>query len=69
MQRVAERAGVEQVLLSGGCFQNALLSALAGSRLRRAGFRVYCHVGLPPNDGAIAAGQILAAALEVRECV
>lgn len=59
----AQQIGIEQVLLTGGCFQNAILTDLAAARLREAGFRVFTHRAIPPTDGAIAAGQILAAAL------
>jgi len=56
---------VEQVALTGGCFQNALLTELAAGRLRKEGFRVFTHRLAPPNDGGLAAGQLLAAAREV----
>ncbi|MGC4056188.1 MAG: carbamoyltransferase HypF [Paludibaculum sp.] len=65
--RQAREIGVEQVLLTGGCFQNAILTEAAASRLRDAGFRVFIHQLIPANDGAIAAGQILAAALRHQE--
>jgi hydrogenase maturation protein HypF len=58
---VAKIAGMEKVVLSGGCFQNSLLSELAVTRLRDAGFRPYWHQRIPPNDGGIAAGQAFAA--------
>ncbi|MBX3751270.1 MAG: carbamoyltransferase HypF [Opitutaceae bacterium] len=54
-------AGVKTVALGGGCFQNALLRGLADERLAIAGFNVLAPVQLPPNDGAIAAGQALGA--------
>jgi len=54
-------AGVKSVALGGGCFQNALLRGLADERLATAGFNVLAPVQLPPNDGAIAAGQALGA--------
>lgn len=63
----AKQIGIEQVLLTGGCFQNAMLTELAAARLREAGFRVFTHRAMPPNDGSIAAGQILAAALRGQE--
>jgi len=63
--RAARRAGAEQVVLTGGCFQNALLTELAAARLRSEGFRVFTHRLTPPNDGGLAAGQLLAAAQEV----
>lgn len=59
---VAQRAEVERVALSGGCFQNAYLTVRTVRRLAEAGFRPYWHQRVPPNDGGIALGQILAAA-------
>jgi hydrogenase maturation protein HypF len=49
------------VALSGGCFQNKLLTELAVARLRAEGFKVYWHQRIPPNDGGISLGQIVAA--------
>lgn len=60
---VAQRAGMETVALTGGCFQNALLLDLTVTALRAAGFHVLIHRELPPNDGNIAAGQALGALL------
>ncbi len=50
-------AGESRVVLSGGCFQNRLLLARAVTRLREAGFRVYWHQRVPPNDGGLSLGQ------------
>ncbi len=58
---VAARVGCEQVALGGGCFQNALLLERAVLRLRAAGFRPYWPQRIPPNDGGIALGQVVAA--------
>jgi hydrogenase maturation protein HypF len=58
---VAEYARRERVALSGGCFQNAYLAEQAIRRLRAAGFRPVWHQRIPPNDGGIALGQIVAA--------
>ncbi|MFE7799747.1 carbamoyltransferase HypF [Nocardia sp. NPDC057440] len=49
------------VALSGGVFQNALLLSQSRTLLRGNGFHVLCHRRLPPNDGGLAFGQILAA--------
>jgi hydrogenase maturation protein HypF len=59
---VARRVGEERVVLTGGCFQNKYLTERAIARLREEGFRVYWHQRIPPNDGGIALGQIVAAA-------
>jgi hydrogenase maturation protein HypF len=58
----ARRADLEQVVLCGGCFQNALLSRLTCDRLRQAGFTVHVPRAFPPNDGAISLGQAWVAA-------
>jgi len=58
----ALRRGVEAVALSGGCFQNRVLTERAVRRLREEGFRPHWHRRLPPGDGGLAVGQILAAA-------
>jgi hydrogenase maturation protein HypF len=63
---VARRVGQERVALSGGCFQNRYLTERAVWGLRTAGFRAYWHQRVPPNDGGIALGQIIAAAREVK---
>jgi len=57
---VARRARQERVVLTGGCFQNRYLTERAVKRLQAEGFRPYWHQRIPPNDGGIALGQILA---------
>jgi len=59
---VAKRVSLERVVLTGGCFQNKYLTERAIERLRSEGFRPYWHQRVPPNDGGIALGQIVAAA-------
>jgi hydrogenase maturation protein HypF len=59
---VAERTQVPRVVLTGGCFQNRLLSSLAQERLEQAGFTVYSHRLVPPNDGGLSVGQAVVAA-------
>ncbi len=55
---VAIHAGLPEVVLSGGCFQNALLSEWTIQRLRNNGLTPHWHYRIPPNDGGIALGQI-----------
>jgi hydrogenase maturation protein HypF len=65
MVAVAKRTGCSRVALSGGCFQNRLLTERAHARLTDAGFEVLLHRGTPPNDGGLSLGQILVAAHEL----
>ncbi|HSM82125.1 MAG TPA: carbamoyltransferase HypF [Nodosilinea sp.] len=58
---IAQRAGLAEVVLTGGCFQNRILTEQAIQHLRDRGFAPYWHQRVPPNDGGIAIGQVLAA--------
>jgi hydrogenase maturation protein HypF len=58
---MARRTGRKAVVLTGGCFQNKYLTERTVRRLREEGFRPYWHQRVPPNDGGIALGQIVAA--------
>jgi hydrogenase maturation protein HypF len=64
MVAIAKIVGEEKIALSGGCFQNKLLTELAVTRLRSEGFKVYWHQRVPPNDGGIALGQLAALAAQ-----
>jgi hydrogenase maturation protein HypF len=59
---VAQSVGERRVALTGGCFQNRLLTERATQRLREAGFEVLLHRQVPPNDGGISLGQVVVAA-------
>ena len=59
---VAEWAGIPRVGLTGGCFQNAVLTQFTSDELRRRRFDVLTHSLVPPNDGGLAVGQALVAA-------
>ena len=56
---LAQKSGIEKVILSGGCFQNAILLENTIHLLRDQGFRPYWHQRVPPNDGGISLGQIV----------
>ncbi len=58
---VASRIGERKIVLTGGCFQNRYLTERALATLEHHGFEVYLHERVPPNDGGIALGQIMAA--------
>lgn len=53
------QSGISVAALSGGVFQNRLLTALCKEKLTAAGFTVLLHRLIPPNDGGICIGQAL----------
>jgi len=55
--RLAKASGLERVILSGGVFQNRLLTEMIYTALSRKGLTVFTHCLVPPNDGGIALGQ------------
>ncbi|MEI7645691.1 MAG: carbamoyltransferase HypF [Chloroflexales bacterium] len=59
---VSALLGVEQVALSGGCFQNRLLAEGAVAQLTAAGRRAILPQLVPANDGGVSFGQVAAAA-------
>jgi hydrogenase maturation protein HypF len=61
-RRIRGQAGPARVCLSGGTFQNVRLTESAAAGLREAGFEVFLHSRVPPNDGGIALGQAAIAA-------
>jgi hydrogenase maturation protein HypF len=63
---VAEIAGEPKVALSGGCFQNRLLTERAARRLSQAGFEMLLHRQVPPNDGGISLGQVVVATAQLK---
>lgn len=55
--------GIQTAALSGGVFQNRLLLSLTDTMLQARGFNVLRHSLVPPNDGGIALGQAVYAAV------
>jgi hydrogenase maturation protein HypF len=60
MVAIAKVIGEQTIVLTGGCFQNRYLTERAITRLRQENFCPYWHQQIPPNDGGIALGQIMA---------
>jgi hydrogenase maturation protein HypF len=58
---IRKETGIERVVLSGGVFQNKLLSEGVYSLLAENGFHVFTQRLAPPNDGGIALGQAIIA--------
>lgn len=63
----AHQIGLKQILLTGGCFQNKYLVERTAANLKSEGFELYLHHQIPPNDGGIALGQVMAASRVFRD--
>ncbi|MEW5800521.1 MAG: carbamoyltransferase HypF [bacterium] len=59
--KIRKEYGIKSVVLSGGVFQNRLLTSLLSKKLLDRGFDCYKHWKVPPNDGGIALGQAVIA--------
>lgn len=64
--RAARQTGTRRVVLTGGCFQNALLTGWAREGLANAGLEPLLHERVPPGDGGLAVGQIVAVSEQAR---
>lgn len=58
--------GIDEVVLSGGVWQNTALLTRSWGLLYQAGFRLYTHNQVPPNDGGVSLGQAAVAAHRLR---
>lgn len=58
---ISKKTGIKGVALSGGVFQNRLLSRKTKALVESAGFKVYTHRQVPCNDGGISLGQAVIA--------
>jgi hydrogenase maturation protein HypF len=58
VESVVERFDGYKVVLSGGCFQNRILTEMIVGQLKSKSRDVLTHGKIPPNDGGLAAGQI-----------
>jgi hydrogenase maturation protein HypF len=65
--QVTKQVGEKRVILTGGCFQNKTLTEKATARLTQEGLIPYWNQQVPPNDGGISLGQIIAASRKTGE--
>lgn len=54
-----DETGIDQIVLSGGVFQNMVLFEHTILALEKANFKVYTHSQVPTNDGGISLGQAM----------
>ncbi|WP_018702222.1 carbamoyltransferase HypF [Anaeromusa acidaminophila] len=64
---LAQKHKVNQVVLGGGVWQNALLQQQVRQGLKEAGLKAYMPVQLPVNDGGLAYGQAVVAGAILRQ--
>jgi hydrogenase maturation protein HypF len=57
--KVCKQFPLKKVVLTGGCFQNAILLEKTINLLRENDYNPYWHQRIPPNDGGISLGQIV----------
>jgi hydrogenase maturation protein HypF len=60
-ERIRDMRGINEVVLSGGVFQNNILLKGIAVGLEKQGFKVYTHGKIPTNDGGISLGQLVIA--------
>jgi hydrogenase maturation protein HypF len=61
-RELRRRSRFDGVVLTGGVFSNAILTAEIAERLAADGFRVHVHRTVPANDGGLSLGQLAVAA-------
>ena len=61
--------GINDVVLSGGVFQNNFLLSRLVKKLKLQGFTVYSHKKVPCNDGGLSLGQAVIAGERLKTCV
>ena len=60
--------GINNVVLSGGVFQNNFLLSRLVKKLKLQGFTVYSHKKVPCNDGGLSLGQAVIACERYKTC-
>jgi len=64
VRSLSQQLPTQNIVLSGGCFQNRYLLSQLRDYLENLGYKVYTARGIPSNDGGLAVGQIYAALRE-----
>ncbi len=64
-RKIRTESGIDRVVLSGGVFQNKLLTEGVFTLLVKSGFYPFTQRLVPPNDGGVALGQAIIAGRSV----
>ena len=56
-EKMREATGIKKVAISGGVFQNRLLTSILKDVLLNKNFEIIYHTKTPPHDGSLALGQ------------
>lgn len=56
-EALREKSGINNIVLSGGCFLNRILAERFTAELKKRGFDVYIHGTVPSGDGGVSLGQ------------
>ncbi len=67
--RIAEVTGIREVVLSGGVFNNDLISRAMAKALGEKGLKSHAHFRVPCGDGGISLGQAVAGAAQGRPVI
>jgi hydrogenase maturation protein HypF len=62
-KKYRDENGINNVVLSGGSFQNRFLITESENKLKASGFNVFTQKKFPSNDGGIALGQLAIASM------
>jgi hydrogenase maturation protein HypF len=65
-RRIAQKFCIRTVCLTGGVYQNRILTLSSLEGLRGSGFEVLINRKVPPNDGGISYGQLAVAGARMR---
>jgi len=68
-QKLCQENAIEQVVLTGGVFQNRILLEQVSQSLTQVGITVLTHHLVPANDGGISLGQAAIVAAQLLENV
>ena len=62
--KIAKSQNIKEIALSGGTFNNRVLTHILKEKLENEGFKVYMNEKVPSGDGGIALGQLFIAGKE-----